>query len=171
MGINHRYLDCNNREKYLFFIMFCILNGMVDINSKGIKEHLKGEEFPVKYLRKLDGDKLIALHKTVMGIIGKLKFTSTGKLKTHTHLITSIDFNLHPDIKEIGDKNITNLFTAIDDHYFDIDEYLPLNSLVDNPKAIVVPKASYLAGFMRKVGGKWKVNIIVKTDPSDPIWS
>lgn len=172
MSFQRSFTNTYERERAIHFIMYCLLNGVFDVNSPGITEHLKGNDRPVRYMRWLSDTKFETLYVHCMAHLRKLKFDETGKLKLHTHLLGVAHFKCKPEYtaKNSGMKAAPIVIKEYVDKCFGRESNVKLNDIVLNPNAVILPSDSVVCVLSRYVGNTWGINIVVKSDTDDPIW-
>lgn len=173
MGTRYSFTKNYEKERAIHFIMYCLLNGVFDVTRPGIAEHLKGNDNPVSYMRRLNDTTFEKLYERCVYHLRKLKFDETGKLKLHTHLLSAIHFKCKPEYtaKNSGMSAAPIVINEYVDKCFGYQSNVKLNDIVLNPNAIIIPSSSVVCVLSRYVNDTWRINIVLKSDRDDLIWS
>lgn len=157
------------KERKIHFIMYCFLNGVFDVNAPEFKRHLKGNDNPVVYMRGLNEGAFEQLHNCCIRHVRKLKYSENFKVILHTHLLSVAHFKGKPDMNKKGYMFPQMMFEYING-IWGAPCTVKFNDMLENPNNVVIPKDHFVCVLSRQVRGVWHVNIVLKSDPDDPVW-
>ena len=166
--MNTKRVDVDyKKERKIHFIMYCFLNGVFDVNAPGIKQHFKGIDNPVKYMRGLKENVFDQLCKRCLQDLCKLKYDANGKITLHTHLLSVAHFKSKPEINK-PKSLLPIMMNEYIDGLWGAPCTVKLNDMVLNPNNVVIPNNHIVCVLSRLNQHGWFVNLVLKTDLMTP---